>query len=207
MLAASILPAKPPTVASSSAISSSIPHRLGSKPGIPFPCLCFWSEHCGSSVGRAIFSCCVVAFPAFYFCKCRSPGRRLSRLQSVRAPEGRSCIFVVHLDHCTHAGAGLVGGLLMHKPFPFPYCSTSHCYSSFPYSTWKGLLSPCLHLPIAIAYGKVFLLLGILPDAIPAPAAQPDTICMGMGTTGLEVGSHSVAAAAFCPRGLHGGSA
>lgn len=173
----------------------------------PFPAFAFGvSTVAHPLVG--LYLAAVVAFPAFYFCKCRCPGKRLSRLRSVRAPGGRSCIFAVHLDDCTRAGAGLAGarssasGLLMHKPFPFPYCSTSHSYSSFPYSTWRGCLPPCLHLPIAITYGKVFLLLGILPDAIPAPAAQPDTICVGMGTIGLEVGLHSVVAVVFCPRGI-----
>lgn len=55
---------------------------------------------------------------------------------------------------------------------PSPDSSASHGYCPFPYSTWKGFPPPCLDFPLAIARRKVFLLLGILPDAVPAPAAQ-----------------------------------
>lgn len=104
-----------------------------------------------------------------------------------------------------HANARSAGAcssasrMLMHSPFPFPYCSAPHGCSPFPWSTWKCFLPPCLHLPIIITRGKVFVLLGLLPGATSAPPARHDTICTAQGTVRLELGSRFTAAAAFCP--------
>lgn len=156
-------------MARSSTTSPPAPFHSVGEPGIPFHCLCFWSKHCGSSGSGAIFSCHAAAFSAFYFCKCRFPGKRLSCLQSVRAPAGGSCIFAVHVDDCTSTTAQRLVwfplaraqlGMLVPVPVlvcPVPTAVPPGCQST-AHSPSLTAAHPTAIPPSPIAPEKVFLL-------------------------------------------------